>query len=417
MEAESNRDKEILAELRIQLFEANCIIEAIKEGSIDALVVSKAGTSNIYSLESADFTYRILVEKSGEGALSISANGLVLYCNERFGEMAGLPVSQIIGTYFNSYIDSVGKFQQLKTALSEGPSKGEIVLNLNGRKLPVYASLTSLEPQVEAIGIIITDLSEKRKHEDALTAYRQKLEAKINELKRINFNLEQFVHVISHDVKEPLRLILALTDELVRKQKGNLSGHDIKKIQVLNNSAHRLSAMVNDLSTYALHIHVAETSEVDLNTVVKEVTEDMALAIEERNAVVVCKELPNIKGSPIQMRRLFLNLIDNAIRYTKSGSQPRIQISAEVADCVDMRKPNKKYYRIDLQDTAEGIEQKQVAKMMELLAQAPNSGATSGEGMGLVICKRIMENHAGKMEIENNLRDGSYFRLYFPLTG
>jgi PAS domain S-box-containing protein len=417
MEADKHNDKETIEELRMQLFEANCIIEAIKEGAIDALVVNKSGIPNIYALESADFTYRILVEKSGEGALSISAMGLVLYCNECFASMVGLPVSKIIGTYFNSYIDSVGKFQQLKNALSTGPSKGEIVLNVDGRKLPVYASLTSLQPQVEAIGIIITDLSEKRKHEDALTAYRQKLEAKINELKRINFNLEQFVYVISHDIKEPLRKILTVSEELASKKRKNPEGEDAQKLRMLSSAAQRLTAMVNDLSTYALSIHHADTSEVDLNTVVKEVTEDMAMAIEERNAIVDCRDLPNIKGSPIQMRRLFLNLIDNAIRYAKADGRPRIRISSEVADCVDMRRPNKKYYRIDLYDNGEGIEQEQVTKMLELFAQSHNGGVTTGEGMGLVICKRIMENHSGKMEIESNQRDGSLFRLYFPFPG
>lgn len=412
MERKEHTEKATIEELRIQLFEANSIIEAIKEGAIDALVVNKSGIPGIYALESADFTYRILVEKSGEGALSISAAGLILYCNERFAEMVGLPVAQIIGTYFNSYIDSVGKFQQLKTALSEGPSKGEIVLNVDGRKLPVYASLTSLEPQVEAIGIIITDLSEKRKHEDALTAYRQKLEARINDLKRMNFNLEQFVHVISHDIKEPLRKILALSEELALKK----DGQDAQQLELLNSSTRRLNAMVNDLSTYALNIHPADTSEVDLNTVLKEVTEDMSLAIAERKATVVCKELPNIKGSPIQMRRLFLNLIDNAIRFTRPDIQPCLRISSEIADCVDMRKPNKKYYRIDLNDNEKGIERKEMAKMMELFAQSYNGNGKTGEEMSLVICKRIMENHSGKMEIDSDLNGGNLFRLYFPLA-
>jgi PAS domain S-box-containing protein len=416
MKREEKSETATIEELRIQLFEANCIIDAIKEGAIDAIVVNKYGMPNIYSLESADYTYRILVEKSGEGALSISSGGLVLYCNECFANMVGLPVNKIIGTYFNSYIDSVGKFQQLKTALSEGPSKGEIVLNVDGRKLPVYASLTSLQPQVEAIGIIITDLSQKRKHEDALAVYRQTLEAKINELKRINFNLEQFVHVISYDVKEPLRKILALTGELANKKHKASREEDVNKLLQLDGAAQRLSAMVNDLSTYALSIHHADTSEVDLNTIVREVTEDMAMTIQERKASIICKELPNIKGSPIQIRRLFLNLINNAIRFSHVDSQPQIRISSEVEDCVDLRRPNKKYYRIDLHDHSGGIAPDAIAKLMDRFSQAQNGTDTSVEGMGLVICKRIMENHAGKMEIQNTLKNGSLFNLYFPLS-
>src|SRR4051812_38500621 len=121
------KDTEILLaeieELKNQLFEANNIIDAIKEGSVDALVLNKEGKPNIYSLESADYTYRILIEKFGEGALSIAEDGLILYCNEHFAKMMGAPTNKIIGTYFNSYVESVGQFQLLRNALVNGPSK------------------------------------------------------------------------------------------------------------------------------------------------------------------------------------------------------------------------------------------------------------------------------------------------------
>jgi PAS domain S-box-containing protein len=417
MEKEKERDTEaaVIEELKIQLFEANCIIDAIKEGAIDALVVNKEGQPNIYALESADYTYRILIEKSGEGALSISASGLVLYCNECFANMVGLPVHKIIGSYFNSYIESVGQFQELKTQLKTGTSKGEIVLNIDGRKLPVYVSLTDLRPQVAAIGIIVTDLTEKRKHEDALAAYRNKLEQKVNELNRTNSNLEQFIHVITHDIKEPLRKIVTYSNMLTRNNQKLFDQEEVKQLNVINGAAVRLSSLVDDLVKYALSINTAETAEVDLNTVVKEVSEDMALKIEERKAQLTVKPLPRIKGSQVQMRQLFLNLIDNAIKYSKDNENPRIRISSDIEDCVDVHMPNKKYYRITFHDNGIGMDSQRINQIFTIFHRLHSPDRYSGNGIGLAICKRIMENHAGKIEVESTVKDGSTFKLYFPL--
>jgi PAS domain S-box-containing protein len=402
-------------ELRIQLFEANCIIDAIKEGAIDALVVSKEGRPNIYALESADFTYRLLVEKSGEGALSISPSGLVLYCNEYFANLVGLPANKIIGTYFNSYIDSVGQFQQLKTALESGPSKGEIVLSIDGRKLNVYASLTSLQPQVAAIGIIITDLTEKRKHEDALAAYRRELEAKVNELNQINVNLEQFIHVITHDIKEPLRKIIAYSDQVLRNK--SMTGEnedDIKKLNVINGAAARLNSLVDDLVKYAISNTRPEREEVDLNQVVHDVTEDMAIIIGEKKAELTVRLLPKISGSAVQMRQLFHNLIGNALKYSKSGVPSSIYIACDIEDCIDHNMPNRKFYCISIHDNGIGMDMEQTGRIFTIFHRVHTNGQYSGNGIGLSICKRIVENHFGKIEVDSSPGDGSTFRIYLP---
>ena len=94
-----------IAELKNQLFEANSIIDAIRDGSVDALIINDKGRPNLYSLETADYTYRVLIEKFGEGALSISETGIILYCNEYFSKLINVPANKIIGTYFNSYVD------------------------------------------------------------------------------------------------------------------------------------------------------------------------------------------------------------------------------------------------------------------------------------------------------------------------
>src|ERR1700740_1423977 len=151
-------------ELKIRLEEANGIIEAIRDGSVDALVLNKKGQHSIYSLESADYTYRLLIERFSEGAVTLSESGLVLYCNDYFAKLIGSSPGKVIGTYFHSYVDSVGEFQELKNNMKSSSNKGDIVLNIRNKKLPVRISLTDLNPFVPAVALIITDLTEKRKH-------------------------------------------------------------------------------------------------------------------------------------------------------------------------------------------------------------------------------------------------------------
>ncbi len=403
-----------IAELKVQLFEANSIIEAIKDGSVDALVLNKDGKPNVYSLESADYTYRILIEKFGEGALSISEEGLILYCNDYFAALIGMPTSNIVGSFFNSYVDSINEFQELKAALKNGPGKGEILLSIDGRKLPVYISLTDLQPSVAAIGMIVTDLSQKRKHEEALALYRRQLEIKVNELNQTNTNLEQFIHVVSHDLKEPLRKIVSYTAHLNSTRADLFTEHETKNLHIINSSALRLNSLVDDLVKYAFSTNKTEDDEVDLNGVLKEVLDDLELVIEEKDALIKADRLPVIRGSNIQMRQLFSNLISNSIKYSKQGVRPEITINSALISHIDIQQYDKTFYKISLHDNGIGMDTMHLSKIFTIFQRLHMRNEYSGNGIGLAICKKIMENHSGKIEVESTLNDGSTFNLYFP---
>lgn len=185
------------------------MLAAIRDGSVDAIVLNKDGKPALYSTESADYVYRILIEKFGEGAVTITDSGLILYCNDYFAGMLGTLPEKIIGTYFDSFIDSVGQFQGLKTALKTGASKGEITLNVNGKKLSVYMSLTDLKPMVPAIAVIIRDLSERKKREGDSALYQRELEARIDELTHQHSRLLRYIHTISSDLQAPVNKIVA----------------------------------------------------------------------------------------------------------------------------------------------------------------------------------------------------------------
>ncbi|MEO7975536.1 ATP-binding protein [Flavobacterium sp.] len=404
---------EIVA-LKQELFESNSIVNAIKQGDVDALVVQKNGVPQLYSLETADYTYRLLIEKFKQGALSISNKGLILYCNDYFAKLTGLPSQVIIGTYLNEYFDNPTQFVQVTEALKYGITTHEILIksNKNTKKFPAHISLTDLTPAVEAIGIVITDLTEKKKHEEALFRHHHELEDKINELNRTNNNLKEFIHVISHDLKEPLRKIVMHGDKIDGTY---LSEMDARSMNVMKLSALRLNSLIDDLVQYSSHTAQEEHTEVDLAAIISEVMEDLEIIISDKKATIQIAKLPVIKASRVQMRQLFANLVSNAIKYSKSDATPVIQISQAGDLCTALPNQYTKFVKIQIKDNGIGMESSHLLKIFTIFQRLHAKNEYSGNGIGLAICKKIMENHSGNITVESTLNEGTTFNLYFPL--
>lgn len=412
MEQHTKNIESLLAEIALlkeQLQESNSIIDAIREGAVDALVVNTDGAPQIYSLETADYTYRLLIEKFMQGALSISRNGLVLYCNNHFSKLVGLPANKIIGNYFYDYFDNPEEFTQLIEALGNGATDREIILKGNGsnRTFPAYVALTDLEPSVQAIGIIVTDLTEKKEHEQAVIGHQKKLELNIEELNRINSNLEEFIHVISHDLKEPLRKIVMYGDRMVGS---DLSEADSRSMNVIKLSALRLNSLVDDLVTYASHTGKEEHTEVNLTEVISEVMDDLELLISDKKARIEIGKLPVIKASKVQMRQLFSNLFANAIKYSKADVTPFIEVYQPTAN----EQPSSLIH-IQVKDNGIGMDNTHLSKIFTIFQRLHDRNEYSGNGIGLAISKKIVENHSGKITVESKLKEGTTFNLYFPV--
>lgn len=419
---QSDRDKHIdelnrkITALENQLSEANDLIDAIKEGSIDAFILNREGRSDIYAIENIDYTYRVLIEKFNEGAISISEDGLILYCNDYFAHLLNIPINKIIGTYFNSYVYSVGQFQELMEGLKTGYCKGEILLCANDIKIPVYISITSLQPHIPAIGIIVTDQTGKKKHEEEILNYQYKLEKQIKKLHQYNSDLEQFVHIVSHDLKEPLRKIVSYGSRLKEALEDELNSKNAKDLSIVHDGALRLNSLVDALVVYSSSTaNYFDVSNIDLYQVVKEVCEDIELMTREKKAQITFAGLPIVKASYYQMKQLFSNLLINALKYSKENAMPVINITSKIVDDINDRSADKKYYKITVSDNGIGMHHTHLRKIFTIFQRLHLSNEYSGTGIGLAICKKIVENHNGKIEVESTLNIGSTFIVYLPV--
>jgi len=399
--------------LKEQLYESKSIVDAIKEGDVDALVVNSNGTPQLYSLETADYTFRLLIEKFGQGALSISRNGLILYCNDFFSKLIGIPSEKIIGNYVYDYFQNEDHFVAIIEALKYGITTHEITFKTQTYKktFPSYISVTDLEPAVQGIGLVVTDLTDKKKHENALIQHQKELEDKINELNRINANLEEFIHVISHDLKEPLRKIVMYSGRI---DANNLLDSDAKAINVMKLSTLRLNSLVDDLVKYSSHTAQEERTEVNLAQVISEVCDDLEIIISDKKAKIEVGKLPALRASKVQMRQLFSNLISNAIKYSKTDSAPLIQISQIENFESDIPNQSSEFVKIQIKDNGIGMEKSHLTKIFTIFQRLHAKTEYSGNGIGLAICKKIMENHSGNITVESKLNEGTIFNLYFP---
>ncbi len=187
-----------IEDLKSRLSEAQEALDAIKTGSVDAFAIRKDGKPEVFTLQSLDYAYRILIEKFSEGALNLTPEGLIIYTNNYFSKLIDMPHEKVTGSYIFDLIsrECLEKFQEHFALALHGCSKTEITLSVNNKDIPVYISLTSLQPQLATVGMIVTDLSDKKQTEQLITNYRNHLQIQ-NKI----FNLaEEIAHAGSYQL-------------------------------------------------------------------------------------------------------------------------------------------------------------------------------------------------------------------------
>jgi light-regulated signal transduction histidine kinase (bacteriophytochrome) len=239
------------------------------------------------------------------------------------------------------------------------------------------------------------------------------LEEKNRELERSNKELESFTYFASHDLQEPLRKVQTMCDLLCNSESAHLSEKGTDLLRRIVRAASRMQDLINDLLAYSrLDSPGMQTSEVQLSEVIEEVREHLDRTIRERGAVISSQDLPAVMASRPQITQMFINLIENAIKYCPHRV-PEIRIGCKPFK-TSRQGFDQDYWRIDLKDNGIGFEPHYQEKIFQLFQRLHTHSEFSGTGIGLAICKRVAENHGGWIEAQSEPGNGSVFSVFLP---
>lgn len=240
------------------------------------------------------------------------------------------------------------------------------------------------------------------------TTKRKKIENKINyyiqELERNNKELEEFNYVASHDLREPLRTITSYCDLLSEDIGQNMNEMVEEDLKFITDATTRMNVLIQDLLQLSRAGRIEFKSDlIDLNEMIKTVLKDLELKIKETNTQIICQELPTITGDYIQLSRVVQNLITNAIKF-KSDKDPVISIYAKETD---------NSYELYIQDNGIGIDKQYHNQIFSAFKRLHSREQYEGTGIGLAICKKIIERHGGTIRLESEVGVGSKFIISF----
>jgi len=262
--------------------------------------------------------------------------------------------------------------------------------------------------------VTYTDVSGKHAAEEQMRKYAE-------ELKRSNQDLEQFAYVASHDLQEPLRKIRAFGDRLAARYADKLDEVGTEYITRMQQASTRMQKLIEDLLSFSrISSGQEQFTRVNPTGVVNEVVDDIEGQILREKAKVGIKPIAEINGDRGQLRRLFQNLISNAIKFHKQGVTPVVEISGSIVSRADTEKefgfslPESSYVRIVVKDNGIGFDEKYAEKIFNIFQRLQGRAEFEGTGIGLAICRKIMTNHSGYIRAESVIGQGSQFILIFP---
>ena len=254
--------------------------------------------------------------------------------------------------------------------------------------------------------------------EQHLKAVNQQLESEIAERKKAeealeasNRELKDFVYIASHDLREPLRKISSFGELLKDSLGGNLNADDQENLEFMIDGAERMTAMIEGLLVYSRLSKNGDAFEaVDLNEIVEQLEQlELAELLEESGAAIaVPQQLPKVQAEPVQIRQLLQNLIANGIKYRREGIQPRVVIRAkQIADGE---------VRVEVEDNGIGIAKEYEEDVFRMFRRLHSRQEYEGTGIGLAVCKKIVERHNGQIGIESEAGAGSTFWFTLPVS-
>ena len=348
-----------------------------------------------------------IVESSDDAIISKDLNGIITSWNAAAERIFGYSAAEVTGKPI-SILAPPDRLDEMPTILDQ-IKQGRRVNHYETERRRKDGKLVSVSLTVSPIrevggriigaSKILRDISEKKL---AVQALAQQAE----QLARSNADLQQFAYVTSHDLQEPLRTVSGLSELVKRRYAGReLDEEACGLLDLVVAAAERMKALVRDLLSYSTTLHSTEIplTRIDLKSVVQWALNNLQQAIEESSAVIEVGELPEVHGNKLTLVQLFQNLIGNAIKY-RGPDPPRVKISAM---------PGKAEWVFSIADNGIGIASAYHQKVFGLFTRL-HGDRYPGTGIGLALCKNIVEKHGGTIWVESELGKGSTIKFSLP---
>jgi PAS domain S-box-containing protein len=364
--------------------------------------------------------HQMVAEVQDYAIILLDEKGIIQNWNTGAEYIKGYGSNEIIGRRFDVFYTEEDRQNNLPDRLlNEARKNGKATqqgwrVRKDGTRfwaMVVITALHSRDRDVIGFSKVTRDLTLQKIAEDKLAAYSAELEIQ-------NGELEQFAYVASHDLQEPLRKIQTFS-ELIRK---NFKDEDFvnRYFGKLDLSARRMSELIKSLLNYSRLSPGKEKitkGKIDLNILMDEIKEEFELLITEKKATISCGHLPEVIGDPTQLGQLFSNLISNSLKYTVLN--PVIDINANTVFRDQIPNAPKSlreqdYVRISFQDNGIGFEKQYSKLIFSLFQRLHGKQEYAGAGIGLALCKKIVENHGGYISGESELGKGATFHVYLP---
>lgn len=362
------------------------------------------------ALMSADDRVQFLeaiLETAHDVIVTVDENGLVEGCNQALGQMFGYQPQEMIGRRLGDLMISPYREEHEARMLGHlAGAEDEIVgvgrrlvgRRKNGSVFPISLTMSEISYQDRRFfSGVIRDITK-------ILNTEEKLEELTLELQRSNSELRQFAAVAAHDLQAPLRTIGNFAQILILRHKDQLNSEAEDKLERIVGASQRMQSMINNLLTLSQVGEKMNREPVELNEIFDEIVADFEMTITEAQAIIGRDNLPCLLGDRGQLRQLLQNLLSNAIKFRHSETSPQIHVS--VAD-------GGGHWILCVTDNGIGIEQKHFDKIFQLFQRLHSRNEYPGSGIGLSICKKIVEGHGGKIEVESEAGKGSRFSFTF----
>jgi PAS domain S-box-containing protein len=389
---ERNRSERALTKRRQELESSKSVLE----------LHVQARTQELQTLQRR---YEMILNSAGEGICGLDLEGRATFVNPTVAKITGWPVNELIGkTEHEIFLVNSAK----GSAALNGHNPGEHVFcRRDGSRFPVEYVKTPIHENDRVVGsvLVFKDITERKRVEEDLAQ-------KAAELARSNAELEQFAFVASHDLQEPLRKIQAFGDRLKVKCEPMQSPEIHDYLGRMQSAAARMRTLINDLLTFSRVIRSSEPFvQVDLTQVTKDVLGDLEVRIEKSHAQVELEPLPGIEADPMQMRQLMLNLVSNALKFQSPGATPVVKISGRTFDAPS----GEPMCEVIVQDNGIGFDEKYVDRIFAVFQRLHGRSEYEGTGVGLAVCRRIVDRHRGNIRAHSHPSQGATFEVVLPV--